>query len=68
MKKQTLGPPAVGNVVMTKQYGGTLVRFCDDYCRDKTPEDVQKILDRISEKISPAYLAAMDAKTATGAA
>ncbi len=30
--------------------GNTHVRIHDDYCKDKTPEDVQKILERIARK------------------
>ncbi len=38
-----------GHVVEDFYIGNTHIRICDDYCRDKTDEDVQKILNRISD-------------------
>lgn len=38
-----------GHVVEEFYIGPTHVRICDDYCRGKTREDVQAILDRIAE-------------------
>ena len=38
-----------GHVVEEFYIGATHVRICDDYCRGKTREDVQAILDRIAE-------------------
>lgn len=38
-----------GHVVKDFYIGNTHVRICDDYCRDKTPEEVQAILDRIAK-------------------
>lgn len=42
-----------GNVVKEVHIGNSVVYICDDYCRDKTPEDVRKILDRIVAKVQP---------------
>lgn len=47
-----------GHVVRDYYIGNTHVRICDDYCRDKTPEDVQEILDRIAARALPALQAA----------
>ena len=38
-----------GHVVEDYYIGHTHVRICDDYCRDKTPEQVREILDRIAK-------------------
>jgi len=43
-----------GNVV--KEFtspGGAGIKICDDFCRDKTPEDVQRILDSIARITYP---------------
>ena len=40
-----------GNVVKDFKIGNTRIKICDDYCRDKTPEDVQAILDRIASRV-----------------
>ena len=48
-----------GHVVEEFYIGPTHVRICDDYCRGKTREDVQAILDRIAEiTIGPLTVAA----------
>lgn len=39
--------------------GNTRVIVATNYCEDKTPEDVQKILDRIARKVQPGLVAAM---------
>jgi hypothetical protein len=36
----------------------TRVVICDDYCRDKTPEDVNRILGRIAARALPVLQAA----------
>ena len=36
-----------GHVVEDFYIGHTHIRICDDYCRDKTKEDIQNILRRI---------------------
>lgn len=35
--------------------GNTNVKIADDYCRDKTPEDVNAILKRIGSKCFTAF-------------
>lgn len=48
-----------GHVVEEFYIGPTHVRICDDYCRGKTREEVQAILDRIAEiTIGPLTVAA----------
>ena len=37
-----------GRVVKVIKSGEATLIFHDDYCRDKTPEEVQEILDRIA--------------------
>ena len=37
-----------GNIVKEFSLGNTKVRIADDFCRDKTPEEVDAILKRIS--------------------
>ena len=39
------------NVVTEFEIGKTKVKICDDYCRNKNKEDVDKILKRISQNI-----------------
>lgn len=39
--------------------GNTRIKIATDYCEDKTPEDVQKILDRIAQKVKPGLVASM---------
>ena len=48
-----------GNVVMDFYIEGTHVRICDDYCRDKTKEEVEEILKRIAENAIGPLTAAM---------
>lgn len=48
-----------GNVVMDFYIEGTHVRICDDYCRDKTPEQVEEILRRIAANAIGPLTAAM---------
>ena len=52
----------VGNVVRDFYIGNTHVRICDDYCRDKTKEEVQAILDRIARNAIGPLTAAMEAE------
>lgn len=49
-------PPKVGHIVKEYYDGNTHIIICDDYCRDKTPEDVEAILDRIAEIAYPNLL------------
>ena len=51
-----------GHVVEEFMLGNTKVRICDDYCRDKTKEDVEKILESISQKVSGPYFYALAQK------
>lgn len=37
-------------VVRDFYIGNTHVKIDDEYCRDKTPEEVQEILDRIADR------------------
>lgn len=55
----------VGNVVEEFMIGNTKVRICDDYCRDKTPEEVDAILKNIAETVrGPLVAAEMEAQKA----
>ena len=52
---------ATGNVVMQFNVGKVRVKICDDYCRDKTPEDVKEILKKIARQaIGPLSAAAAE--------
>lgn len=46
------------NIVRDFTIGHTRIRIADDYCRDKTPEDVKKILREIARTAQAAYTAA----------
>ncbi|MBR4545549.1 MAG: hypothetical protein IKO14_06195 [Oscillibacter sp.] len=45
-------------VVLEQQIGNVTVRIHDDYCKDKTPEDVRKILRRIANYVQAEVAAA----------
>ena len=45
-------------VVLEQQIGNVTVRIHDDYCKDKTPEDVHKILRRIADYVQAEVVAA----------
>ena len=60
--------PELGHVVEEFYIGRTKVRNCDDYCRDKTPEEVEKILARITQLAQDAYIAAQIRKQETASA
>lgn len=49
-------PPKVGHIVKEWYDGNTHCIICDDCCRDKTPEDVEAILDRIAKLVYPDLL------------
>lgn len=54
-----------GHVVREMKIGNTHIRICDDYCRDKTKEDVDEILRRIARNaIGPITAAALAAEEA----
>jgi len=39
-----------GDAVKDFKIGSTRIRLCDDFCRDKTPADIEAILARISRR------------------
>ena len=45
-------------VVLEQQIGNVTVRIHDDYCKDKTPDDVRKILRRIADYVQAEVVAA----------
>lgn len=54
----------VGNVVEEFKIGNTKVRICDDYCRDKTPEEVDAILKSIAETVREPLIVAAEKEAA----
>lgn len=48
----------VPNVVKVLHIGNTTVKIADNYCRDKTPEEVQEILRRIARTAQASLTAA----------
>lgn len=46
------------HIVRDFMVGNTRIRIADDYCRDKTPEEVKEILRRISINAQAAITAA----------
>lgn len=40
---------ATGNVVQEFLIGQTRVKICDDYCKNRTAEDIKAILQRIAK-------------------
>ena len=53
-------------VVHEEKIGNTTIRIHDDYCRDKTPEQVQAILDRIAYLVQGELVAAMEKELEEG--
>ena len=51
------------NIAEDYMLGNTRVRIATDYCKDKTPEEVQEILDRIAQKAQPILVAEMIKKS-----
>ncbi len=51
-----VGDKDEGHVVKDFMLGDTRIKICDDYCWDKTPEDIQSALDRIAGKTYPVLL------------
>lgn len=39
-----------GNVVRDFTIGNTRVKICDDFCRDRTPREIQEILERVARR------------------
>ncbi len=54
------GNETIGNVVREFYIGNTLVKICDDYCRERAPREIEKILQRIARQA----LAGLSASTA----
>ena len=52
-----------GHVVKDFMIGRTRIMICDDYCRDKTPEEVQAILDRVARNALRAFRAAANTQS-----
>ncbi len=46
------------NIVRDFTIGNTRIKIADDCCRDKTPEDVRKILRQIARQAQAAITAA----------
>ena len=46
-------PPKIGHIVKEWYDGNTRCIICDDYCRNKTPEEVEAILDHIADIAYP---------------
>lgn len=57
------GPVPTGNVVKDFYVGNTHIRICDDYCRDKTPCEVEAILERIAKIAMANFRAAAERQT-----
>ena len=47
-------------VVLEQRIGGATVRIHDDYCKDKSPEDVQQVLRRIADFVRGEVAAARE--------
>ena len=50
----------VPNVVQSFRIEGTTIKIADNYCRDVTEEEVERILARISQKIQPCLVLALE--------
>ena len=46
-----------GNVVAEYRLGSSQIFICDDYCRGKTEEDIEKILSYIADDIQASLTA-----------
>ncbi len=53
MRQGTVKNP---HIVRDFMIGNTRIRIADDFCRDKTKEDVQEILDHIAELATNAMI------------
>lgn len=49
------------HIVRDFMIGNTRIKIADNYCRDKTPEDVQRILRKIARDAQAAISAAANA-------
>lgn len=45
-----------GHVVMEFMVGNTQIQICDDYCRNRTQEEVQAILDNVARVATRGYI------------
>lgn len=50
------------NIVRDFTVGNTRIKIADDCCRDKTPEDVRRILKEIAQMAQAAITAALAAE------
>ena len=50
-----------GHCVREMKVGNTRIRICDDCCRDKTPDEVNAILERIARNAQSVLSAAAEA-------
>lgn len=41
-----------GNFVEEYFIGNSRIRICDDYCKDVTEQDIEKILNRIASRVA----------------
>jgi hypothetical protein len=62
MKSKKLIDQEPPHFVKEFMIGNTRICIADNYCRDKTPEDVQRILKEIGHKAYAAMAAAQDMK------
>ncbi len=42
-------------VIQTIKYGSGEIRIHDDYCKNKTPEEIREVVHKISEKVLRFY-------------
>ena len=56
------------HIVRDFTVGNTRIKIADDCCRDKTPEDVQRILKEIAQAAQAAISAALAAEQKTSGA
>ena len=54
------------NIVRDFTVGNTRIKIADDYCRDKTPEDVKRILREIARTAQENITAAAEAAAVGG--
>ena len=52
------------NVVEVIKIGNTNIKICDDYCRDKSDDDIERILKKTANNALCSLSAAADAQTA----
>lgn len=47
-----------GNIVKDFKKGNSRIKIADDYCRGKSQQDTQKILDRVAQLALQSFVAA----------